>query len=78
MPADARKTAAEGGTFPGAMGALVARIREAAHLVGDADVQAAQREGHSEGALYELTVTTALGESGRRLEAVLSLLGRGG
>ena len=75
---DVRRAAAEGATLSGATGELVARIREAAHLVGDADVEAAKREGHSDGALYELTVTTALGESRRRLEAVLKLLGRGG
>jgi len=78
LAAPLRKAAADGTTLPGATGELVARIREAAHLVGDAHVEAAQREGHSDGALYELTVATALGESRRRLEAVLALLGRGG
>lgn len=78
LPADVRRAALEGDHLPGPTGELVTRIREAAHLVEDAHVTAAREEGHSDRALYELTVVTALGESKRRLEGVLEILGRKG
>ncbi|HEX8790889.1 MAG TPA: hypothetical protein VF765_08040 [Polyangiaceae bacterium] len=78
LPADVRRAALDGADLPGATGELVTRIREAAHLVEGAHVTAAREEGHSDRALYELTVVTSLGESKRRLEAVLELLGRKG
>jgi hypothetical protein len=75
---ETRRAAADGEPLPGATGELVERIRHAAHTVSDAEITAARAEGHDDDRLYELTVTTALGESRRRLRAVLRALGREG
>jgi hypothetical protein len=78
LPPETRRAAADGAPLPGATGELVERIRHAAHTVTDAEIAAARAEDHDDDALYELTVATALGESRRRLTAVLRALKRGG
>jgi hypothetical protein len=78
LPSDTRRAAADGEPLPGATGELVERIRHAAHTVTDAEIAAARAEGHDDDHLYELTVATALGESRRRLRAVLRALKREG
>ncbi len=75
-PAALRRDAAGRGALAGALGRLVARVREAAHLVTDADVEAARREGYDDDQLMEIVTAAALGESERRLRAVLRALGR--
>jgi alkylhydroperoxidase family enzyme len=73
-----RQAAAEGAELSGAaIQALAVRIREAPHLVTDAEVEAARAEGLDDDQLYELTVATALGESRRRLDAVARALREG-
>ena len=78
LPANLRKAAATGAALLGAAAqALTLRIREAARLVTDADVEAARAEGLDDDQLYELAVATSLGESRRRLDAVARALKEG-
>jgi alkylhydroperoxidase family enzyme len=62
--------------IPTELKALAERIRERAVSVTDEHVAEAKRAGYDDDALYELTVSTALGESARRFRKVLDLLGR--
>ncbi len=78
LPPDVRRAAADGRALAGAVGALVQRIRDGAHQVTDADVEAVRSEGLDDDQLYELTVATGLGESRRRLDAVARLRGTSG
>jgi len=78
LAANHRKAAATGAPLPGAAAeALARRIREAAHLVTDADVEAARAEGLDDDQLYDLAVAASLGESRRRLDAVARALEEG-
>jgi hypothetical protein len=69
--------AGAGAALPTALATLANVVRAGAWTIADEDVAAALRAGHSEDELFELTVATALGESRRRLDRVLELLGRG-
>lgn len=64
------------GAVPRALAPLVEQIRSRAADVTDAHIAQAQRDGYNDDQLYELTVSTALGESARRFRRVLDLLGR--
>jgi alkylhydroperoxidase family enzyme len=79
LPADLRRAACDDPTLaalPGPLAALARKIRDAATTVTDADIEEARKAGFEGDAIYELTVTTALGESRRRLQSVLRALGR--
>ncbi|HKW39938.1 MAG TPA: hypothetical protein VJN39_01690 [Gemmatimonadales bacterium] len=57
-----------------ALAAYVDKVARHAHRVSDDDVAALQRAGHSDDALFELTVSAALGAALGRLERGLRAL----
>lgn len=71
----ARRAAFTGEGPPGAE-AWVRRVRDQAALIDDADMAALQATGLSEDAIFELTVSAALGEADRRLRAAFATLGK--
>jgi hypothetical protein len=58
--------------LPPPLGRYVAKVRGESYRVTDEDVQTLLNAGHSEDAVFEITVATALGAAMRRLEAGLS------
>jgi alkylhydroperoxidase family enzyme len=52
----------------------VAAVRDHAHRISDADIAALQKHGHSDDAIFELTVAAALGAAQQRLDAGLAIL----
>jgi alkylhydroperoxidase family enzyme len=78
LAAPVREAAVRGAALPAALAPLAAKIRAGAADVTDEDVAAVQAAGYNDDQVFELTVATALGESSRRLRAVLNALGRGG
>jgi len=74
VPASERQRAAEGEPFEGALGAYLDRVRRAPIDVTDAEVAALRGAGHSDDALFELTVAAALGAAGERLAAGLAAI----
>ena len=50
-------------------------MRAGAHTVTDADVEALKAAGRSEDEIFEATVTVAIGEGLRRLDAGLEAIG---
>jgi hypothetical protein len=77
LAGEVRQAAANGAPVPGPLSPLVDHIRGGATQVTDDDIARARAAGHDDDQLFELTVATALGESGKRLRAVLAALGRG-
>ena len=51
------------------------KVRAGAHTVTDADVEALKAAGRSEDEIFEATVTVAIGEGLRRLDAGLEAIG---
>jgi len=76
LDSSVRRSAIDGGPVPAEVTALVSKIRARASDVTDADIDHARAAGYDEDQLFELTVATAVGESQRRLNRVLDLLGR--
>jgi alkylhydroperoxidase family enzyme len=74
---EVREAAFTGAGVPTEAAAYVEKIRRHAYKVTDGDVEALLAAGWSEDQVFELTVATALGEGGRRLEAARRAMGGG-
>ena len=61
---------------PDAMGPYLAKVRERAYTVTDAEVEALKAAGHSEDEIFEQTVSAAVGAGLLRLDAGLEAMGR--
>ncbi len=70
----ARAFGAPGEDIPPALAAYVDKVARHAYEVTDEDVGALQRAGNSDDALFELTVSAALGAALGRLERGLAAL----
>jgi alkylhydroperoxidase family enzyme len=57
------------------MGPYLAKVRERAYTVTDADVEQLKADGFSEDEIFEQTVTVAITEGLRRLDAGLGAIG---
>ena len=68
---EARHAAFSGAAVPPEAAAYVEKLRRHAYKVTDRDVEALLAAGWSEDQVFELTVATALGEGGKRLDAAL-------
>jgi alkylhydroperoxidase family enzyme len=64
-----RRAAASGAPLPLDLETWVEMVRERAYATTDADVEALRRAGHSEDAIFEVTVAAALGAGLARFEA---------
>lgn len=62
------------GRLPAPLDAYVEKVRRHAYKVTDEDVAALQRAGHSDDALFEITVAAAVGAALYRLERGLAAL----
>jgi alkylhydroperoxidase family enzyme len=71
-----RRRVRDGATDDEVFGPYLAKVRQHAYRVVDADVDALTAAGLSDDAIFELTAAAALGEAQRRLAAGLALLGR--
>jgi alkylhydroperoxidase family enzyme len=60
---------------PADMAPYLAKVRERAYTVTDADIEALKNAGFSEDEIFEQTVTTAIGEGLRRLDVALEVIG---
>ena len=60
---------------PEAMAAYLAKVRERAYTVTDADVEALKAAGLSEDVIFEQTVATAIDQGLRRLDKALEVIG---
>jgi alkylhydroperoxidase family enzyme len=60
---------------PDAMTPYLAKVREGAYEVGDADVQALKAAGCSEDEIFEQTVAAAIREGLRRLDTATAVIG---
>jgi alkylhydroperoxidase family enzyme len=60
---------------PTAMGAYLAKVRDRAYTVTDADIDELKAGGFSEDEIFEQTVAIAIGEGLRRLEAAERVIG---
>ena len=70
-----RVTAVRTAPAPAAMEAYLAKVRERAYEVTDADVDGLKAEGFSEDEIFEQTVAAAIGEGLRRLDAAAAAIG---
>jgi alkylhydroperoxidase family enzyme len=60
---------------PAVMAAYLAKVRDRAYTVTDADVEALKAAGCSEDEIFEQTVAVAIGQGLRRLDAAREVLG---
>jgi hypothetical protein len=60
---------------PDAMAPYLAKVRDRAYDVGDADVEALKAAGCSEDEIFEQTVAAAIDEGLRRLDAATAVIG---
>jgi alkylhydroperoxidase family enzyme len=58
-----------------AMEAYLAKVRERAYTITDADVAALKQQGYAEDEIFEATVSTAVAEGLRRLDAAARVIG---
>jgi alkylhydroperoxidase family enzyme len=70
-----RRIAAAVEPAPSAMEAYLAKVRDRAYTVTDADVDGLKAAGFSEDEIFEQTVAVAIGEGLRRLEAAERVIG---
>ncbi len=77
LDAGVRRAVFNGGNAPPEATTYVEKVRRHAYKITDGDVDALLASGWSEEQVFELTVATALGEGGRRLEAALRAMGGG-
>jgi alkylhydroperoxidase family enzyme len=70
-----RKIAADTEPAPPVMEAYLAKVRDRAYTVTDADVDELKAAGLSEDEIFEQTVAVAIGEGLRRLEAAERAIG---
>jgi hypothetical protein len=60
---------------PAALAAYLEKVRSRAYTVTDADVTTLIADGHSEDEIFQQTVTVAIAEGLRRLDAGLGAIG---
>ncbi len=72
-----RARVAAGEAVPGPLGDYLAKIRNASYKIVDSDVDSLRGLGLTEDAIFELTLSAALGEADRRRSAALRALRRG-
>jgi hypothetical protein len=60
---------------PPAMEAYLAKVRDRAYTVVDADIDALKAAGTSEDEIFEQTVAVAIGQGLRRLDAAAAVIG---
>lgn len=72
------RSASVPGDVPAEMESLVAKVTDRAYKVTDQDVDELRRAGHSEDAIFEITVSAALGAGLTRLERGLAALSESG
>jgi alkylhydroperoxidase family enzyme len=70
-----RRIAAATEQAPPAMEAYLAKVRDRAYTVTDADIDELKAAGFSEDEIFEQTVAVAIGEGLRRLEAADRVIG---
>jgi hypothetical protein len=70
-----RRAAFSGGDVSGEPAAYVDKVRRHAYKVTDADVEALQKAGWSDDAMFELTVATALGAALSRRDRARRAMG---
>lgn len=70
-----RRAAFGDGDVPAEAAAYVDKVRRQAYTVTDADVEALQKAGWSDDAIFELTVATALGVALSRRERARRAMG---
>jgi hypothetical protein len=64
--------AGRGGEIPAPLAAYIAQVRDRAYQITTADIAALKQSGQSEEAIFELTVSTALGAGLYRLERAMA------
>jgi hypothetical protein len=69
-----RRDALERGAVAGPLGSYVSTVARHAYRVTDADVAALRQAGHSDDALFEITVATAVGAALHRLDRGMAAL----
>jgi len=69
-----RRAVLEDGAIPPALAGYVDTVRRHAYKVSDADIAALQRAGHSDDALFEITVAAAVGAALYRLDRGMAAL----
>lgn len=69
-----RRAAASGGELPPDLAAWAAKVRERAYATTDGEFDELLRAGHSEDAIFEVTVAAALGAGLDRFEAAVRAL----
>jgi alkylhydroperoxidase family enzyme len=57
------------------MGPYLAKVRERAYSVSDADVEKLKADGFSEDEIFEQTVAAAIAQGLRRLDAAMGVIG---
>jgi len=78
LPPDARQAAAStAGELPEVLSKYIQKVARAAYTVTDEDVQSLSQAGYSEDAIFELTVSAALGAGLLRLKKGLASLEEG-
>jgi alkylhydroperoxidase family enzyme len=60
---------------PPELDGYLAKVRDRAYTVTDADVEALKADGVSEDAIFEQTVVVAIGEGLRRFDAAVRVIG---
>jgi alkylhydroperoxidase family enzyme len=73
--AQLRAVVADAPTAPDSMAAYLAKVRERAYTVTDADVEALKEAGSSEDEIFEQTVAAAVAEGLRRLDIATTVIG---
>jgi len=70
-----RQAAYEGSELPPPMGLYLAKVRDAAPTITNADLDELRVAGYSEDAILELTVAAAVGAAGRAYDDAVRALG---
>ena len=73
-PTGVRRTALERGTAPGSLGPYVSNVARHAYKITDTDVAQLRHAGHSDDALFEITVAAAVGAALYRLDRGMAAL----
>ena len=73
-PEALRRAVLEHASIPPALASYVDTVKRHAYKVTDADIAALQRAGHSDDALFEMTVAAAVGAALHRLDRGMAAL----
>lgn len=75
-PPAQRRAASEGQADDSPLGRYLEKVRTGAYRVTPEEVEALRAAGHSDDALFELTIAAALGQSRRQLDAGLAAVAK--